>query len=196
MAKIKLQDVRLSFPHLFKAKAFEEGAVAKFQATAMLDPENKQHAKAVKTLKAAIDECAREKWGKQWDAGKIKLKGTCLKAQDDDLASEKFVTATEGEYREEQEGLYLVSASETKRPSVVDIDKTPLAEDDGKPYAGCYVTMIINLWAQDNKFGKRINANLIGVQFKKDGEPFEARVTASEDDWDDDDFEDDDDMMD
>lgn len=196
MEKIKLQNVRLSFPHIFKAKAFEEGATAKFSATAMLDPENPQHAKAVKQLKKAIEATAAEKWGKQWEAGKIKLKGTCLKAQDDDLAAEKLVTATEGEYREEQEGLYLVSASEIKRPSVVDVDRSPLAEEDGKPYAGCYVTLIITLWAQDNKFGKRINANLIGVQFKKDGEPFEGRQSVADDDWDEWDDEDEDDLMD
>ena len=192
MTKIKLQDARLSFPHLFKAKAFDEGGVAKYQATFMLDSNNKRDLKQITALKAAMDECGREKWGKQWDAGKIKLKGTCLKAQDEELIAEKFVTATQGDDREESEGMYMVSSTEAKRPTVVDSDKTPLTDEDGKPYAGCYVTGIITLWAQDNKFGKRINANLVGVQFKKDGEAFgEGSTSVEDDDWDDDD-----DMMD
>lgn len=193
MSKLKISDARLSFPVLFEAQQFNGEGTPKFRATFMLDPNNKQHAKQIKGIKAAIDECARAKWGKQWDAKKIKLKGTCLKAQDDDLASEDLVTETEGEYREEFEGVYLFAASETKRPSLVDADRTPLVKEDGKPYAGCYVTAIVSLWAQDNAFGKRVNANLIGVQFKKDGDPFEARTVVADDDWDD--F-DDDDMLD
>jgi len=45
-------------------------------------------------------------------------------------------------------------------------------EENGKPYAGCYVNMSIRLWAQDNQFGKRVNAQLRAVQFVKDGEAF------------------------
>ena len=32
--------------------------------------------------------------------------------------------------------------------------------------------MVIEAWAQDNGFGKRINASLGGVQFVKDGAAF------------------------
>ena len=57
------------------------------------------------------------------------------------------------------------------------IKSVPLTEDDNKLYPGCYVNVVITLWAQNNKFGKRINANLLAVQFVKDGNPFgEARV--------------------
>jgi len=47
-------------------------------------------------------------------------------------------------------------------------------EDDGTIYAGCYVNAIISLWAQDNTYGKRINAQLEGVQFCNNGEPLGA----------------------
>jgi hypothetical protein len=30
----------------------------------------------------------------------------------------------------------------------------------------------LSLWGQNNKFGKRVNAQLDGVQFNQDGEPF------------------------
>ena len=52
------------------------------------------------------------------------------------------------------------------------------------PYSGCYVNAVLNLWFQDNSFGKRINASLTGVQFAKDGAPFgENSSSASVDDF-------------
>ena len=78
-----------------------------------------------------------------------------------------------------------IKASSGKRPMVIGTDRAPLTEDDGKPYAGCYVNAIVELWGQDNQFGKRVNANLLAVQFVKDGTPFGNGVTASVDDFDD-----------
>jgi hypothetical protein len=77
---------------------------------------------------------------------------------------------------------------------IIDKDKSPLTEDDEKLYAGCYVNAIVELWYQNNNYGKRVNANLLGVQFFKDGEPFGDGVSASEDDFDM--FDDDDDGLD
>jgi hypothetical protein len=41
------------------------------------------------------------------------------------------------------------------------------------------------LWTQNNSYGKRVNANLLGVQFYKDGEPFAAGEIAGDDDFED-----------
>jgi hypothetical protein len=68
---------------------------------------------------------------------------------------------------------------------VLHSDKTPLTEADGKPYAGCYVNASIELWAQDNNYGKRVNASLGGVQFARDGDAFAGGGAASEDEFDD-----------
>ncbi|WP_244126983.1 ssDNA-binding protein, partial [Xylella fastidiosa] len=64
-------------------------------------------------------------------------------------------------------------------------DRTPLAAQDGRPYAGCYVNANIELWAQDNNYGKRINASLGGVQFLRDGEAFAGGGVASVEDFED-----------
>ena len=77
-----------------------------------------------------------------------------------------------------------IKAANNKRPMVIDRDKSPLTEDDNKIYAGCYVNAVIELWFQNNGFGKRVNANLLGVQFLKDGEPFGDNAGASADDFD------------
>ena len=77
-----------------------------------------------------------------------------------------------------------IKASSTKRPMVIGTDRAPLTEDDGKPYAGCYVNAIVELWGQKNQYGERVNANLLAVQFAKDGDPFGDGVSASVDDFD------------
>ena len=58
-------------------------------------------------------------------------------------------------------------------------------EPSGRPYAGCYVNAVLEFWAQDNKFGKRVNATLMGVQFFRDGDAFSGGGAASDDDFDD-----------
>jgi hypothetical protein len=47
------------------------------------------------------------------------------------------------------------------------------------------VNASIELWCQDNNYGKRINASLRGVQFLKDGEAFAGGGVANADEFDD-----------
>ena len=170
MAKIKMQNVRLSFPSLFNTSMFGGEDTGKYEATFILD--KTAHAKVIEQINAQIGVLAKEKFkGKVPPEDKL-----CIKDGDD-------------ADRPEFEGSYTIKASTKKRPLVIDNDKSPLVEADNRPYAGCYVNAIISLWAQDNQYGKRINAQLDGVQFFKDGEPFgDAPVDPDEfDSFDDDD---------
>lgn len=171
MAKIKLNNVRLSFPSLFQRAVFN-GDAGKFEATLLLD--KTQHADVIDKINTAIKESI-----------KTNLKGTKVPA--DKLC---FKDGDDFEY-DGYAGCMSFKASNNKRPMIIDKDKTPLAEDDGKPYAGCYVNAVVELWAQNNNYGKRINANLLGIQFFKDGAPFGDNSSASDDDFDC--FDDDDD---
>jgi len=87
------------------------------------------------------------------------------------------------------EDVMFINANNKARPEIRDRDgRTPLAEEDGRPYAGCYVHAILQLWAQDNKWGKRINASLLGIQFAGDGDAFSGGAKADDDDFEDLDF--------
>jgi len=44
---------------------------------------------------------------------------------------------------------------------------------------------IVDLWAQDNQYGKGIHAKLLGVQFMKDGDAFSAGAVIADDDFED-----------
>lgn len=152
MAKINLKNVRLSFPSLFKMGTYGGESTGKYEATFVLDKE--EHADVIASITKQIQELIKTELKSKVSADKI-----CLK-DGDDLERPEF------------EGKMTIKASTKKRPLVIDRDKSPLAEEDGKPYAGCYVNAVVTLWAQNNSWGKRINAQLDGVQFFADGEPF------------------------
>lgn len=162
---IRIENARLSFPALFEAKAFNDGKPA-FKAVLILN--KKTQAAQIAKIEATIELVKKE----EWKGKAVKLLGTCLKdgAEKADLDG----------YGDE---VVFVSASNPKRILVVDRARTPLTAEDGKPYAGCYVNATIRVWAQDNKFGKRINASLRAVQFYKDGEPFGEKPAQAEDEF-------------
>lgn len=166
MSKVSIPNARLSFPSLFKKSNFE-GKEGKFEATFLFPKTDK---KTYNAIMKAIEECKTE--------NKLKVKEDMLCIKDgDEIAEEK-------EYPD-YVGMWAVKAGNNKRPTLINRDKSQLEEDDEVLYAGCYVNAIIQPWAQNNTYGKRINANLLGVQFVKDGEPFGESVTASVDDFDD-----------
>ena len=170
--KLKLNNVRLAFPQLFEAKTVNGEGKPAFSANFLIAADDPQ----IAAINAAIEEVARAKWGAKAEAI---LKQ--MRAQDK-------TALHNGDLKSNYEGFdgnYYISARSTTRPLVIDRDKTPLAEADGKPYAGCYVNASVELWAQDNNYGKRINASLRGVQFLRDGDAFAGGGAASEDEFDD-----------
>lgn len=169
--KIKLNNVRLSFPALFKAEAFKPGDDPRFKATFLI-PEGSAQAKEVeKAAIAALEE-------------KFPKKGATIYKQI--FGNNNKCNISDGNLAEYDgyAGMIAVSAKSKTRPLVIDTDKTPLAEDDGKPYAGCYVNAIVEFFGYDNS-GKGVSATLKGVQFVRDGDAFSGSAPASEDDFDD-----------
>lgn len=164
MSTIAIKNVRLSFPSLFKKASFD-GNEGKYEATFLLN--KKTHADVIKKIKDAIDAKITE----DLKGANVSPEKLCLKDGD-------------GVEYDGYQGHFTIKAANGKRPLVIDRDKTPLSEDDNKLYAGCYVNAIVELWTQNNKYGKRINANLLGVQFFADGEPFGDGVKATTDDFD------------
>lgn len=169
--KIKLTNVRLAFPQLFEAKTVNGEGEPAFSAAFLLEP---GHA-GIKELRAAFEKLGSEKWGAKWPTIKKEIEAKDRYALHDG--------DTKADYAGFPGNLFVSSRNKT-RPLVIDRDKTPLTAQDGKPYAGCYVHASIELWCQDNNYGKRINASLRGVQFYKDGDAFAGGGAASEDEFD------------
>lgn len=161
---VKLDGVRLSFPHLFQPHSMEEGQEKKFSAVFLLDDE--KHATLIAHIEKLIDRCALDQYKK-----KISFK-RCLRD-----GAEKPEMDGYGE------GTHFISAARKTRPAVVNRDRSPVTEEDGIIYAGCYVNASIRLWAQDNKWGKRVNAELRAVQFLRDGDSFGAGKVDPEEEF-------------
>lgn len=175
--KVQLSNVRLSFPTLFEAKKVGDDGELKYSACFIIDPASAN----ARTLSKAVDATAEEKWG-----AKAKAILAELKKKDRVCYHEGPKVNSSGEVYDGFEDMHHVNSSNKARPTVIDRDRSPLQAGDGKPYGGCYVNAILELWAQDHpKYGKRINATLSGVQFVRDGDAFVGGTPARAEDFDD-----------
>lgn len=165
---IKLKGVRASYPHLAVPKAGEDGGEASYSMTGLMP--HKTHKAAALMIKEAIEALLKENKN-----AKVAKDKRCLRNGDDGDKEEAFEH-------------YTLSAREKKRPKVRDENGELLEKDEIEEmfYGGCWVDMIVRLWFQDNKYGKRVNANLVSVRFLKDDEAFGEGRINDEDVWDDD----------
>jgi len=155
-----IKNVRLSYPSLFRPTSFDGKQEPKYQAHFIFEKGSETH----KAVKAAIAKTIEDKWGDR--PGDLTAEKICLK-------DGKTKVNKEGDYLDGYgPDVVFITTSSRKRPGVFNVDRSPLTEEDGIPYAGCYVNAQIEFWAQDNKFGKRINCELRGVQFVRDGDAF------------------------
>lgn len=168
--KLKLKNVRLAFPALFEARAQNPGDKPAFSAAFIFPPDHE----VVAQINQAVEQVAREKWG---DKAAVTVKS--LKAADKTPLHNGDTKSQYAGY----EGNLFINARSMTRPGVFDSDGTPLIQADGRPYAGCYVHAIVEVYAQDNSYGKRINASLSGVMFARDGEAFSGGGSATADDF-------------
>ena len=168
--KILLPDVRLSYAHLWRPKKFDDDSEPRFECAFLLDPEQEKHQKVIAVIEAEFERICKEQWGKI----PAKLKGKPFGFADED---EKEYDGWTGMY-------YFQANTKPARPKIV--DRNPniiLTEEDGRPYAGCYVNGSVQIWADARKvYGPRINGTLRAVQFYRDGEAFSGAgpVNAAE----------------
>lgn len=160
--KVLLKNVRLSYPAIYKPKGFKNSTdEPRFSANFILDPETKLGRANIARMEAAIDYAIENT---DWKGKTPKFAEAKLPLRDgDNIDSDGY------------EGMMFVSASNPRRPKVVDRDKLEVQDgDDDAPYAGCFVDAAVRVWAQNNEYGKRINCSLEAVRFRDDGESFGA----------------------
>lgn len=193
----RLNRVRLSFPQLWRPVVVrnprepDNTGKPTYAANALILPADPQ----VVELNRIIDQVAHEKWKE-----KTPLYLAELRAKD-------RICLHNGDYKADYDGyqgMYFLSARNSAKPLVVNKDPfvrdetgqplidpkngKPLAnlctEDMGIPYGGCYVNMSVDIYAQDNEWGRRINATLRGVQYLEDGDAFGAGPPATAEEFD------------
>jgi hypothetical protein len=173
--QVKLDDVRVSYPHIFEPQSFEEdGSKPRYTATFLIPKDTDAGKATYARIMAAMVAAAKAEWGDKLP--KLTPDRKCLRDGDDmEIVKESDAAVYNGHW-------YLVAArrEDQGRPTIVDRDRRPLTAADGRPYAGCFVNGIASIWAQDHKkYGKRLNATLEGVQYFRKGDAFGMRPLAT-----------------
>lgn len=172
LGRILLKNVRLAFPNLFEPTTVAGEGKPRYSATLLIPADHPQ----LDEIRAAQSAIATAKWGAKAAAitkgldkqDKLALHDGDTKSKYDGFPGNFFISA---------------AAQENAAPTVIDRDRTPLSVKSGRPYAGCFVNASIELWAQDNNYGQRVNAQLRGIQFYSDGDSFSAGRPADADEF-------------
>jgi len=172
--KVKLNDVCLFFPDLFDAVQFKGEGNPRYGCNLGLPKGGPQE----KLLEDAIRQVATEAWK---DKAAAMVKGFRGNSNKFCLIDGDAVTY------DGAQGLMVLSARRPKkngRPVLYDRRKNPLTEDDGTLYSGCYVNVMVDVWAQVKDY-PGIRCQLLGVQFYRDGDAFSGGARVSDDDFED-----------
>lgn len=174
--RIMLRNVRLSFAQgLFEATSMpgaDATAKPKYNCGLLIPPDHPQLAE-IKTKSLKV---AQEKWK---DKAAALVKG---------FEKQDRMALHDGDIKPNYDGFpgnfYLSpSTGEDKPPFLGRTVDGRVVELDVKTarkhiYSGCYVDASIELWAQDNQWGQRVNCMLRGITFRKDGDAFGSGSAA------------------
>jgi Protein of unknown function (DUF2815). len=165
---IRIDYVRASYPHVDKPWAKNEQDRPKFSITGLADKTT--HGAVKDLLVRQINAVLKDK-----QMGKIG-------------SEHKFCRDGDDSGKDEAEGMWVIKASENpeNQPAVRNAKGaliTDAAAINKLIYPGCYVNILIRPWGQDNKHGKKVNANLVGVQYAGEGERFGEASLDDEDVW-------------
>lgn len=176
---IKLTNVRLAFADIFTAKSFANDPKNKpaYSCQLLVTPGSPDAIKIEAAMKAA----AIELWGAK---GADLLK--TMQAKDDGVCFRDGSLKDYSGY----DGMMYLAARSPSRPKIFDRNpKKPdgsenlLTEEDGRPYAGCFVDAIVDIYAT-NTGGKKVCCGLKGLQFRADGDAFSGSAPAKAEDFD------------
>jgi hypothetical protein len=156
---IIIKNARISFPNLFKEDRKGDQV---FSRGAKLILDKEENADAIAEIKAEINRIAKE-FPKIGAVALKKEDKRCLRDSD----------------REEYGDAMVLSANNKGKILVLDKSRQETT-DENLIYSGCRVNAKVEIWGQDNDFGKRINSKLIAVQFAKDDKAFDGSHVSAE----------------
>lgn len=172
--RVMLKNVVLAFPALAEPQALGEGEPA-YGAKFPIAPNSEQQ----KAIEEAILAEAKEAW-------KDKAKSVLdLLAEDGKLCFTKKVYKSKktGEPYTGFEGKHYLSTRNAKtQPTVFNQYGEELSSKgdiERQAFSGALVNASIEIWAQDNKWGRRVNCSLRGVMLTGEGDNLGGGSTAA-----------------
>ena len=177
--RILTPKARLSFPALFKARAYDESKEGKYECD-LIFPASTD----LKALKVLCANALKEKFGpeamkltdsengvaKPGSKGKLwwPIRDGAEKTNKDGKARDGYGAGT----------VYIKVSSQNK-PGIVDQNGDRILDANGL-YGGCYVWAYVNAYTYDNKT-RGVSIGLQTMQKLADGEPFGSRSTPEDD---------------
>ena len=180
--KVVTGKVRLSYAHLFKPVAVEEGQDPKYSVCLLIPKSDKETLRKIKT---AVD-AAKAQGASLWN-GKVpaNLK-TPLRDGDEERPDQP-----------EYDGMYFINASSKQKPGIVDRGLNAILDSD-EVYSGCYGRASVNFYPFNKAGNRGVACGLNNIQKLEDGDYLGGRSRAEDDfgdGWGDDSYDDEDDFL-
>jgi hypothetical protein len=172
--RLIIRNVRIAFPAIFEPQAVGDGEPA-YGAKFIVPTDHPQ----IDEIRKAVRDVAKGQWNDKADSV-LKL-----------LIADKKTAWVEGPYINKdgepyegfEDAFHLSSRSAKTRPTAFDNANNPATAADGLIYSGAYVDASVEVYAQDNKWGRRINCGLRGVRFVNHGQSFGGGAPAGADEF-------------
>jgi hypothetical protein len=163
--KVLIKDVMLGFPALAEAQSLGDGEPA-YGAKLPIDPSSDN----LKLIENAIREEAKAAWKDKADAILDMLR------EDNKLClvKKEYRSKSTGEVYEGFQNSFVLSTRNAKtQPSVFNQYGEQLEKKgdiERQAFSGAIASGVsVEIWAQDNKWGKRVNCTLLGVMLSGEG---------------------------
>jgi hypothetical protein len=156
VTKTMLENVRLSYVHVFEPSAIDAASEPKYSCCVLIDKRDAVNLKKVNdAMAAAFNVGMAKKWnGKQ----PAILKNPLRDGDTKDL-----------EKTPEYEGMFFLNANNKNKPIIIDRSRQPIDDPSGM-YSGCYANVLVNFFAYNKAGNNGVGCSLMGVQFVRDGE--------------------------
>ena len=164
--KLIIKEGRLSFADIYTAKE-KFGGQPKYSCCILIDPETAHGKDNLSRFKEICVQLEKESFGGE------------------PLATDKYpIKKGEGRYDGWEDPVLVLSAANKKRPKIVNQRREAVEQGDiGAPESGDFCNFVIDIWAMDGQYGKRICASLEAIQLCKQGEKFTSSNVSIENDF-------------
>lgn len=163
--------VRVSYPQVFTPKTFRAGQTARFSIVIMVAKSDSDQVNWMKQLYKDAQEALLEKWPNEVERPRIPLTGhdSSLFKDGDSAINKQGIPLVEK--NPEYAGHYILRASTTQKPFVVDRRRTPIT-DQNEVYGGCFCLVNVNIYTFEQPENKGVTLGLNGLQKWEDGDAF------------------------
>lgn len=160
-----IADVRISHPHIDKKWCKNPAKETPKYSGVFILP-NDTHKEARELCLEVVQDLLKEH-----------NKGVGIKAD------AKFIRDGDASAKPEYADAWTVNSSEENRPTVLNPDKSEMQQEDIKPtiIAGHFTDVLVQPWYQDNEHGKRVNAGLRAVRYRREGPTLSQGGISKED---------------